>query len=194
MVNKIASYISLVLSLIAISVCFLVIEIGDTTTITYNSLISAIGLIITSLAFTVGCYFAFIAVKAHQQLKEIEQSAKEIKILKGEVRDIENKHALFFIQSIEFHIYTENMFFRIKGVSHNKLKERRNELYRLKCRLAYQYPFLDKNIRVKLLSELAEFGNHEDLNPLEKVIKHEDDVEIIGIARKSKQEISDKLK
>jgi len=160
---------SAALSIIAISLALLFVSL-DSISVTYSSLISAVGLIITCLAFTVGSYFAFIAVRANRQYNEIEKEKDRIEQLYNEFGSMEISYVDFFIESIDFEIDVLNNLYSVRGIKHKKIDRRKEDLYLLRARLACRFPLMEPESRKRLLIHLSEFGTEEDLIRINNIL------------------------
>lgn len=167
--HKPLSYLSLIISIISISICFSFVSL-DETKVTFNSLISVAGLIITALGFLLGSYFAFIAVRAYQYLSDIEQIHNQLSNLDNERNMILTKYTEFILDNIDHQLNLELTLLNTDESFSNSVQQRSNELYLLRSRMSYMFSNMDKTRRTSLMMELGQLGNQEDIIPLEELL------------------------
>lgn len=182
------SWFSIFMSFIAISLSAAHFA-DETLELKYSSILSVSGLLVTGAAFVTASYFAFQAIDVVNRTKQIEILEKSISNMSSDFSNMEEKFVQFFINSINQEINKINSQFQVKDSSHNKLKNRRDELNLLKCRLGCDFPLMEFETRKILLREISVYGKLEDINRLTTIIddpnEHSSIIEISKRSRKS---------
>ena len=190
--EKSIKYFSFIASRVSISLCVFYVKI-DETEVTLSSLLSFFGLIITVLAFTVGAYFALIAIRAYEHLSTIEKVKKKLINLSSASKNVLRQHAEFTLKIIEFQLYLEELKVGKDLHKSNRIIKIRDELKLMRARMAYLFPMLNDDTRIKLLKELSVFGIDEDLPFITELLKTvEPGSEIYNVIKEAELNISSK--
>lgn len=162
-----------------------------------STVLNLIAVIVTSIGFVVGCYFASKAVEAYRQIKELEAHLKEAEKIKDELKaeierisisrdeifsDIANKISLLLLTGEILIIALSNSSSDIRG-KEDKFKEIRKKIAQNRGTLFYIKQLSDEE-RIIALQLLVTFGNKIDLEKLQKVI--DDPTENEKIRKQSK--------
>lgn len=178
MENNIFGFLSLLISIIALVLS------GSKSSNPFSTvdMLNFLSITITSIAFMIGCFFAYMAVQAYRQLREIEKKIEETeatkKIMEKELNDFlsaKNEVVSGIVETINFMHETAAEFVmillnpssgeapeKILGKSQEQISKKRGNLFFLKI--------LPTEEREAALRYIIQFGNESDLEKLEKII------------------------
>lgn len=181
MVNNILKLFLCSISIFALSALLFIIP--ATKQIEIGNMISVFGLIITSIAFIVGAYFALLAVDAYSHIQKIKNAKNEIveitessKLLNKTIAS-NNKLLAASTADIIDEFLSNQIYLNelptapgtIKEEMRGYIRKRRNDLQATRARILVQNKYLNSTRRVNLVMELSVLGNAADIEILKKI-------------------------
>lgn len=160
-----------------------------------NDVISILGLMVTTIAFCVGCYFILLATSAHSHLKNIEEVFQASKAIQNKIALAQNEcvHVCSDSVCILHDLYTDRIAYNVKMRNENqgnpeelrKINTESIYAYRERARLAIKYRNWDVNKRVNRLRELFKFGEEDDWKEIRRLANESkgEPLEIVTEAR-----------
>ena len=182
--------------------------IPATKQIEIGTVISILGLIITSTAFVLGTYFALLAVDAYSHIQNIKNIKNEIveisessKLLQTEISN-NNKFLATTTADIVDEFLSHQIYLNelpsapetFKEEMRGYIKKRRIELQATRARILVQNKYLNTTRRENLIRELGVLGDRSDVMALEKIEEdNQEDSGIRNLAAKSKASILQRI-
>ena len=152
----------------------------------FEKLMTIVGIIVSTVGLFITVYFVVLAVDAYSNIKKIEEIKTEVKkierkasLLSGNIESTFKYYCDFLYEELNEQI----AFCNKDTISKKDRIDRRKRLRIKEARMCYQFPLLDKEKRLKLLSELGSLGESEDISYVEDLINQEKDNEIIELAK-----------
>ena len=170
-----------------------------------EALLTVSGILITALAFVLGAYFAFLAVKAFEDIRSVEKQVVKIeklgqKAIKANksINSILQSHLNDFVITIEYQMsLLDNLSGSVQTTDKklfDNLLKRKEELFLMRARMCYKFPYLEMTLRQKFLLELSQHGTEEDLPYLRQVLdSSNENKDFKEIVRTAIQEIEKNL-
>ena len=173
---------------------------------------SLLGVFMSILGLFVTAYFVVLAIDAYAHIKEIEKSKIEVTNLIEEWKTIIKKAQKTIDSNIELtnketqkvtqlltysNSLYEDLGQQIASEGSNDIKgklNRRNSLKLKQARMSYLLPMLEIDLREKLLLQLGDIGEKQDVIPISNIIKNENEPERLKkVAKIVLEELKKKL-
>jgi hypothetical protein len=143
----------------------------DFENIESTSIISVLGLLISSFAFLVGGYLAVLAVSAYSHIRELDRAHNKINSQKLEIELIGDSTRQMALESAEIldHIYTHYSESFDRSTQNTENIEKYNSIMRRRSLFWAKNDFLSLKRRKGRIMELAETGKYRDIKLLKSV-------------------------
>lgn len=184
-----------ILVIIALTLANVHIEY-DNIVFSFEKVGNILGIIISVFGLLVTSYFVVLAIDAYSHIKEIRNcknlleslikewqkqaeetnnkmdvNDKKARKLIGQITESINNYSDFIYNDLAEQIALEGQ----KNITKTDKLKRRNSLFIRQSRLSYLFPMLENSVREKLLLQLGDIGEEEDLEAIRKITQDENE-------------------